>query len=232
MTQGASILYAEDDVNLAMVTRDHLEMNGYEVTLVQDGNAAMQMYQKGEFSIIILDVAMPGLTGFEVAEKIREHDADTPIIFLTAKSQKEDRIQGLKTGADDYIVKPYSIEELILKIQVFLKRSGNNKKPGADGNYQLGKYLFKSGQQRLLVDGQERVLTHKESEVLKILCQRKNQVVKREEILTPVWGNDDYFNGRSLDVFVSKLRKYLAEDQTLEIINIHSVGFKLLEKIN
>ena len=231
MDSKPSILYAEDDLNLSMITTDHLLMNGFEVHHVKDGDEALAAFKKVSYNLIILDVMMPKRDGFEVARKIREANAEIPIIFLTAKSLKADKSVGFNLGADDYIVKPYGIEELIFKIKVFLKRSSIVKPASAEPQkYVVGEYEFVPMEQLLvhMPTQQKQNLTNKESEVLRILLKGLNEVVKRESILNQVWGNDDYFNGRSLDVFISRLRKLLAQDGRIEILNTFAVGFKLI----
>ena len=227
MKKKAHILYVEDDETLSFVTKDNLELNGYQITHVPDGNQALQIIPEHHFDLYILDVMLPGIDGYEIAKQIRQTDHQTPILFLTAKSLKEDRLQGLRIGADDYIVKPFSIEELTLKIEVFLKR----RKIHGNANFlegAVGKYTFNYPNQTLCIAGQEpKKLTKREAELLKFLLDRKNQVIERGLILKQIWGKDDYFLGRSLDVFVSRLRKYLNSDQQVKIENIHGVGFRL-----
>lgn len=228
MSTKAKILLVEDDINLGFVTQDNLEMNGYEIVLCQDGISAVQTFQKQTFDLCILDVMLPKLDGFGVAEKIRENNQQVPIIFLTAKSMKEDRIHGLKIGGDDYLTKPFSMEELTLKIDIFLKRSKIYIVPASAQNlFLIGEYELDFLQLKLSHAQEEQKLTLREAELLRFLSQNLNQVVKREDILLKIWGNDDYFLGRSLDVFISRLRKYLKHDPKIQIENIHSVGFKL-----
>jgi DNA-binding response OmpR family regulator len=219
------ILYAEDDETLAFLTKDNLEQNGYEVHHCSDGGLCIEKFQKENFDICIFDIMMPKMDGFELAEAIRKVNSDIPIIFLSAKTLKEDRIKGLRLGADDYLVKPFSIEELVLKIEVFLKRSQKNKVQEQQfykvGNYQFDPTNF------LVFNSNEKVnLTQRESELLKLFLDNKNKVLKREEILKALWGNDDYFLGRSLDVFISRLRKILVNEKNITIENLHGIGFK------
>lgn len=229
----ANILYVEDDQSLSFVTRDHLELNGFKVTHCSDGHQAIRVIEGGldDFDCCLLDVMLPGVDGFQLAEAIRRKDHDLPVLFLTAKSLKEDRIHGLKLGADDYIVKPFSIEELILKIEVFLRRNRirpayETEKLGFDPG-QIGSYRFEPANLQLLhqPSGESRRLTRRESDLLQYLSQHRNRVVERSTILQKIWGKDDYFLGRSLDVFISRLRKYLAADEQLGIENVHGVGF-------
>ena len=219
----AHLLYVEDDESLSFVTRDHLELHGYRVTHVADGARVMEVFADGQFDLCLLDVMLPEIDGFELAREIRRRDTQIPILFLTAKSLKEDRLQGLRLGADDYITKPFSIEELILKIEVFLRRSrGVIARPNVQ---QIGLYTFDYDDLSLQYGEESRRLTQKEADLLRYLSENRNRVVKRADILEQLWGENDYFLGRSLDVFISRLRKYLREDEQLRIENIHGVGF-------
>lgn len=223
------ILYVEDDQVLSFVTKDNLELNGYDVTHAKDGKEAIQLFKKDVFDLCLVDVMLPEVDGFQVAETIRSKHSEIPIIFLTAKSLKEDKIRGLKIGADDYITKPFSIEELILKIKVFLKRkyiTGNIELP----ILKIGKYTLDHDNLQLKIEDEVSQLTKKEADLLKILITNKNKIVERSTILERIWGENDYFMGRSMDVFISRLRKYLRADETLNIENIHGVGFRLNEK--
>lgn len=225
---GAKILYVEDDQSLGFVTRDNLEIHGYQITHSTDGHEALEQIKNNTFDLFILDVMLPGVDGFQLAEAIRRKDPEVPILFLTAKSLKDDRIKGLKLGGDDYITKPFSIEELILKIEVFLKRSKFTN-PGTLQKINLGRYIFDYPNLLLLLDDKQKRLTQKEADLLHYFVKNKGQVVKRSAILEKLWGQDDYFMGRSLDVFISRLRKYLKGDENLRIENIHGVGFKFVE---
>ncbi|MCB0687544.1 MAG: response regulator transcription factor [Saprospiraceae bacterium] len=223
------LLYVEDDETLGFVTRDNLEQNGFNVTHLVDGKSVLEVLPQISFDLAILDVMLPEVDGFTLAKKIRETNREVPILFLTAKSLKEDRLKGFETGADDYITKPYSIEELIFRIQVFLKRSRLSiDDPPAILN--LGGFSFDHENLLLSHSRGDKVLTQKEADVLKYLILHQNQVCKRKMILEDVWGEDDYFMGRSLDVFISRLRKYLANEPRIQLNNIHGVGFKL--KVN
>ncbi len=221
----AHLLYVEDDASLGFVTRDNLELQGYEVTHFADGQSAIEAIENHKFDLCILDVMLPGVDGFAIAEEIRKYDTQVPIIFLTAKSLKEDKIKGLKLGADDYITKPFSIEELILKIEVFLRRR-TIVAPNAAKNYRFGTYKFDYDNLDLSHNGDSKSLTQREADLLKLFLEQPNQVIKRSDILERLWGEDDYFLGRSLDVFISRLRKYLKQDESLKIENIHGVGFR------
>jgi len=219
------ILYAEDDETLAFLTKDNLEQNNYEVIHCSDGKSALKIFEEEEFDICIFDIMMPKMDGFELAEAVRKIDIEVPIIFLSAKTLKEDRIKGLRLGADDYLVKPFSIEELLLKIEIFLKRSQKNI-PTAKTIYEVGKYQFDTKNFILFTDEEKVGLTQREAELLKLFLDHKNSVLKREQILTSLWGTDDYFMGRSLDVFISRLRKILANEEGISIENLHGIGFR------
>ncbi|MCB0563397.1 MAG: response regulator transcription factor [Phaeodactylibacter sp.] len=222
----AHILYVEDDESLSFVTRDNLELQGYEITHCPDGKEALAKIHEQDFDLCILDVMLPDVDGFTVAKEIRQYDKETPILFLTAKSLKEDRLRGLRLGADDYITKPFSIEELILKVEVFLRRSKISPTP-SPGRFRLGRFELDHQNLSLLYNGENMQLTQKEADLLKLFAENPNQILKRSDILKQIWGDDDYFLGRSLDVFISRLRKYLRDDKTLKVENIHGVGFRL-----
>ncbi|MCS7018543.1 MAG: response regulator transcription factor [Cytophagales bacterium] len=225
----ARVLYVEDDLSLAFVTIDNLEMRGYQVIHCQDGKTALTAFKAQQPDICVLDVMLPDLDGFTLAKAIRQLSVEIPIIFLTSKSQKEDKIYGLKLGADDYLTKPFSIEELDLKMQVFLKRSKVSLSSINEKQYvRLGSYLF-DVDNLLLIHGEEKQsLTKREADLLALFCRHKGNVLKREDILREIWGTDDYFAGRSLDVFISRLRKYLKADERIAIENLHGIGFKLV----
>lgn len=219
------ILYTEDDETLGFLTKDNLEQNNYDVTHCCNGKLGLEAFNKGNFDICILDIMMPKIDGFELATEIRKLNSDIPIIFLSAKTLKEDRIKGLRLGADDYLIKPFSIEELLLKIEIFLKRSQKND--SIDKSiYKIGKYHFDTKNFILFNDSEKIGLTQREAELLKLFLDNKNSVLKREQILTSLWGDDDYFMGRSLDVFISRLRKILANEQGISIENLHGIGFR------
>ena len=225
---GARILLVEDDPGLGFVIKDNLAMKGYDVTLCADGDDGQKTFQNHPFDLCIFDVMMPKKDGFTLAKDVRQKNQQVPILFVTAKSMVEDKIKGFTSGGDDYIVKPFSMEELCLRIEVFLKRS-KGLHP-IDESFSIGQYTFDGVNLTLVHPTASKVLTQKESDVLKLLCLNKGRVLKREEILKAVWGNDDYFLGRSLDVFISKLRKYLKNDPSIEIVNYHGVGFRLETK--
>ncbi len=222
----AHILYVEDDESLSFVTRDNLELQGYQITYCEDGLKAQKAIHNEEFDLCILDVMLPEIDGFTLAREIRKFNDHVPILFLTAKSLKEDRIYGLKIGADDYITKPFSIEELILKIEVFLRR--NRIVQPLSKNVLIGSFELDYPNLTLHYQEQSKRLTQKEADLLKFLAEHRNEIIKRSIILEKLWGQDDYFLGRSLDVFISRLRKYLRRDEKLKIENIHGVGFRLL----
>jgi DNA-binding response OmpR family regulator len=223
----AHLLYVEDDESLSFVTRDNLELNGYEVTYCEDGKQAMETIRSNQrFDLCILDVMLPEVDGFTLAQEIRKRDDQVPIIFLTAKSMKQDKIHGLTIGADDYITKPFSIEELLLKIDIFLRRTKYTTILKSNTPVTIGYYAFDYKNLHLSCGDYSETLTQKEADLLKLLHENRNQVVKRSFILETIWGKDDYFLGRSLDVFISRLRKYLNQDERIKIENIHGVGFK------
>lgn len=224
----ARLLYAEDDETLSFITKDHLELQGYEVHHCITGAQAFDAFKEEKFDLCIFDVMLPEMDGFALAEAIRKKDQQIPILFLTAKSMKEDRIHGLKLGGDDYLTKPFSIEELILKIEIFLRRSRVFEAPSQDVEIQVGVYKYMPMEYQLSYNNNVRILTQRESELLDYLIKNKNKVIKRSAILESLWGEDDYFMGRSLDVFISRLRKYLSDDPAIKIDNIHGIGFKFV----
>jgi DNA-binding response OmpR family regulator len=223
----SKILYAEDDQTIAFLIQDSLE-NYYEINHYSDGKSALNAFNTENFDICLLDIMMPELNGFDLAQQIRDQNSEIPIIFLSAKALKEDRIKGLKIGADDYLVKPFSIEELILKIEVFLKRS--KKTDHSSTKYKVGKYNFDPKNYTLNDNQNTTTLTQRESELLLYFIRNKNTVLKRQDILKAVWGDDDYFMGRSLDVFISRLRKVFADQENIFIENLHGIGFRFSEK--
>ncbi|MEI6456592.1 MAG: response regulator transcription factor [bacterium] len=228
MEYKASILYVEDDVTLSFVTRDNLERKGYFIDLCGDGLAALEKIAERKYDLCILDVMLPKMDGFTVASRIREKDGTVPILFLTARTTREDKIHGLTIGGDDYITKPFSIEELILKIEIFLKRSiVNPAKDARSAIHCLGSFEFDVANQSLKRGNQVQQLTYRESVLLTLLLDYKDTILPREEILLKVWGNDHFFSSRSLDVFISRLRKLLKTDPDIRIENIHNVGYRL-----
>jgi DNA-binding response OmpR family regulator len=226
------ILYVEDDPNLGFVTKDNLELHHYDIVHCTDGLQALETFQKQQpFDLCVLDVMLPHLDGFTLAQKIRQQDMHVPILFLTARSLQEDKLHGLRLGADDYLTKPFSMEELVLKIAVFLRRSQKNQSSESTtqtpGVTNVGNYAFDFEKLYVQIDGKTQDLTFREAEVLRYLAERRNQVIKREDLLKAIWGDDDYFMGRSLDVFMSRLRKYLCDDPNIKIEGIHGVGFRM-----
>ena len=225
MTKKPKILYVEDDIYLSFVTKDNLEIKGYEIICCEDGEQALATFSDNDFDLCIIDVMLPKLDGFSLAKAIRSENINIPILFLSAKSMKEDRIRGLEIGGDDYITKPFSIEELILKIEVFLKRSKVKSLKTIEKIIEIGNYRFDFANLDLSENNISQRLTLREAELLNLLCQNRNKVLTREDILNKIWKDDSYFLSRSLDVFVSRLRKLLQNDPGLKIENIHGVGF-------
>lgn len=227
MSTKAHILYVEDDLTLSFITKDNLELLGYSVYHCGDGTEALRVLQKESFDLCILDVMLPQLDGFTLAQRIREKNHEIPVLFLTARSSREDRLTGLRLGADDYITKPFSIEELVLKIEVFLKRRSIVQVQPARSLTHIGKFILDRDNQQLLDGEISTPLTFKACALLCFLADHEGQVVKREEILLKVWGNDHFFSSRSLDVFISRLRNILKDDPKIRIENIHNVGYRL-----
>ena len=222
------VLLCEDDTNLGMVLKNYLELNDYDVVLERDGRLGLAAFQREKIDMCLLDVMMPNMDGFAVAEEIRDINPDVPLFFLSAKTMKEDIIQGYKLGADDYITKPFDSEVLLLKIKAVLKRNEETHREEVNAEFDMGKYHFNPRLRELTIDGKINVLSPKENELLKMLCEHKNDLLTREAALKKIWGSDTYFNGRSMDVYIAKLRKYLKEDETIEIVNIHGNGFRLV----
>ena len=221
------ILLVEDDTSLGFVVSDQLKRDGYQVSLCTDGAEGFKRFNEESFHLCIFDVMMPKKDGFTLAREIRKLNQEVPILFLTAKSMTEDKIEGFKAGGDDYLTKPFSVEELQMRVIALLKRVNIHMETEEEKVTQVGKYQFDAENYTLTIDGVFKSLTKKEAHILKILTKFKNQVVSREMILNAVWGQDDYFVGRSLDVFITKLRKYFKDDSSISISNIHGVGFKL-----
>ena len=229
MNTKANILYVEDDSSLSFVIKDNLEENGYAVVHCTDGESAWQQFMKHTFDLCLLDVMLPKKDGFALATQIRKKNALIPIIMLTAKNMDEDKIHGFKTGVDDYITKPFNMQELLLRMEVFLKRTKIDASL-FPSNVTIGSILFHYEELELQTLEGFVQLTQKEADLLKCFCLHVNQTLKREEILLSVWGKDDYFLGRSMDVFITKLRKHLKADPSIEIQTIHGKGFKFLVK--
>lgn len=220
-----NILLAEDDLNLGVLLVDFLETEGYVVKLCKDGELALKAFQNQSFDICLLDVMMPNMDGFTLAKEIKLIDKNIPIIFITAKSLKEDKLIGYNLGADDYITKPFDEEELLWKIKAVIRRVPENKNDIKHEVISIGKYEFDFSNQSLSINGKTQRITEKESDILNYLSQHRNHVIKREAMLKELWGENDYFLGRSLDVFISKMRRYLKEDSTITIENVFGVGF-------
>jgi DNA-binding response OmpR family regulator len=229
MSISRHILLVEDDINLAFVVRDNLEQAGYQVSHAKDGEQALALWQADHIDLCIFDVMLPKKDGFTLAQEIRQLDGVVPILFVTARGQKEDRLHGFRIGGDDYLTKPFSIEELLLRIDVFLRRSSSTAVSAdiSDKQHELGKYIFAPADLSLTQGSNSRKLTQREAEVLLYLANHLNQICAREAILLAIWGDDDYFLGRSLDVFISRLRKFLQDDPTVVLENVHGVGFRL-----
>jgi DNA-binding response OmpR family regulator len=222
------ILLCEDDSNLGLVLKNFLELNDYDVTLERDGRLGLGAFQREKFDLCLLDVMMPNVDGFTLAEEIRDIDPDVPLFFLSAKTLKEDILQGYRLGADDYITKPFDSDVLMHKIKAIIKRNEEDHKVTDNIEFELGAYHFNPKLRELKIKETTQVLSPKENELLKMLAEYKNDLLTREKALKKIWGSDTYFNGRSMDVYIAKLRKYLKEDSTIEIINIHGNGFRLV----
>ncbi|MBQ2778238.1 MAG: response regulator transcription factor [Bacteroidaceae bacterium] len=227
MEEKQSILLCEDDENLGMLLREYLQAKEYHAELCSDGEAGYRAFLKGKFDICVLDVMMPIKDGFTLAKEIRATNSEIPIIFLTAKTLKEDILEGFKLGADDYITKPFSMEELVFRIEAVLRRVCG-KKNKENTLYKIGGFMFDTQKQLLTIDGQNTKLTTKESELLALLCAHANEILQRDFALKTIWIDDNYFNARSMDVYITKLRKHLKADPSIEIINIHGKGYKLI----
>jgi DNA-binding response OmpR family regulator len=221
------ILLVEDDFNFGNVLKNYLELNDYNVTLSRDGSEGIDAFYKHKYDICLLDVMMPKKDGFTLAKEIRQQNANVPIIFLTAKSMKEDMVQGFQSGADDFITKPFDSDVLLLKIKVLLKRASESFIMNEENDFDIGKYHFDYKSRNVTLGGVSNQLSPKEAELLKMLCIHTNDIMPREKALKAIWGDDNYFTGRSMDVFITKLRKYLKEDPRVDILNIHGKGFRL-----
>jgi len=221
------ILLCEDDESLGMLLREYLQAKGYDAELFLDGDAGYRAFMKSKYDMCVLDVMMPKKDGFELAKDIREVNTEVPIIFLTAKNLKEDIFEGFKIGADDYLTKPFSMDELVFRMEAILRRV-KGKKNKAVTMYHLGKYTFDTQRQLLCHDDEQVKLTTKESELLSLLCSHANDVLQRELALKTIWIDDNYFNARSMDVYITKLRKHLKDDETIEINNVHGKGYRLI----
>jgi len=222
------ILLAEDDENLGALLREYLIAKGFHTDLFVNGELAYNGFMKNKYDMCILDVMMPKMDGFTLAKEIRKINSNIPFVFLTAKSLKDDVIEGFAVGADDYMTKPFSMEELLFRIKAILRRTSTNHASGDDDLFNIGQYQFDAQKQILKHDNKEQKLTTKESELLKLLCNNMNNVLERNFALKTIWQEDSYFNARSMDVYITKLRKYLKDDPSIEILNIHGKGYKLI----
>ena len=227
MDDKLKILLCEDDENLGMLLREYLQAKGFFAELCPDGDAGYKAFTREKFDICVLDVMMPKKDVFTLAQEIRQSNADIPIIFLTAKTLKEDILEGFKIGADDYITKPFSMEELVLRIEAILRRV-RGKKNKESSVYHIGRFLFDTQKQLLTIGDKQTKLTTKENELLALLCSHANEILQRDYALKTIWIDDNYFNARSMDVYITKLRKHLKDDDQIEIINIHGKGYKLI----
>jgi two-component system OmpR family response regulator len=225
------ILLCEDDQNLGSVLKNYLELNDFDVTLERDGRLGLAAFQREKFELCLLDIMMPHMDGFTLAEEIRDIDPDIPLFFLSAKTMKEDIIQGYKLGADDYITKPFDSEVLLMKIKAIMKRNEETTREAENKEFDLGGYHFNPKLRELSHAGKTQTLSPKENELLKMLSEHMNDLLPREQALKKIWGSDTYFNGRSMDVYIAKLRKYLKEDDKIEIVNIHGNGFRLVAPV-
>lgn len=223
------ILLAEDDTNLGSILKTYLEAKGFHVELYENGELAYHAFSQNTYDFCILDIMMPLKDGFTLAKEIRDKNKTIPILFLTAKSLQEDIITGFKLGADDYVSKPFSMEELLLRMNAILKRTENNISFLAEANtYNIGKFTFDYNRQELIFEDEKTKLTSKEADLLKLLCENMNQITQRTDALKKIWLDDSYFNARSMDVYVAKIRKYLKLDPNIELLNVHGKGFKLI----
>ncbi len=225
------ILLVEDDPNFGAVLKNYLELNDYDVKLCPDGFSGYDQFASGKFEICILDVMMPRKDGFTLAKEIRDKDEQIPIIFLTAKTMKDDMLKGFNVGADDYITKPFDSEVLLVKLKAILRRSGDKTSNSLQKEFDLGKYHFNYDHRTIAMGTDSQKLSPKEADLLRMLCLHKNELLPRQKALREIWGDDNYFNARSMDVFITKLRKYLKDDPSLDIINIHGKGFRLMESV-
>lgn len=232
MDKKMNILLAEDDKNLGSILKSYLEAKGFEATLCENGKIALDAFKKGDFDFGILDIMMPVMDGFTLAKEIRKLDKKTPLLFLTAKTMQEDIIQGFEMGADDYLTKPFSMEELLLRIKAILRRTNLENHKHVNPIYKFGKYTFNYDHQTLKSGKTENKLTSKETELLRLLCDNLNEVLDRTVALNKIWQDDSYFNARSMDVYITKLRKFLKDDPKVELLNVHGVGFKLIAPEN
>lgn len=227
--QNPKLLVVEDDPNLGQILQEYLQVKGFQTRLETNGEAGLRAYRQEDFDLCLLDVMLPLKDGFTLAQDIRQEDKNIPIIFLTAKSLKEDTLHGLRLGADDYISKPFSLEELLLRIRAILKRSRTQPASEADSPLQIGRFIFYPQQQELRLDDRQMSLTAKEAALLKMLAQQEGRTLNRTTALKAIWHDDSYFNARSMDVYITKLRKLLKDDPELQILSVRGEGFKLVK---
>ncbi|MFA8450587.1 MAG: response regulator transcription factor [Bacteroidales bacterium] len=226
MMDKVKVFFVEDEMSLGMIVRDSLESRGFDVCFFSEGKEAFDSVFLHEYDIYVLDVMLPQVDGFTIAREIRKHNKSIPILFLTAKSQPENVVEGFEIGGNDYLKKPFSIEELIIRIKALVGRLDFDRKVGS--KCKLGNYIFDRELQTLSISGKEKELTHRESEILKMLYENRNHILERKLVLSELWGDDNFFNARSMDVFIARLRKYLSEDSSVKIVNIRGVGYKLI----
>ncbi|MET7253898.1 response regulator transcription factor [Dyadobacter jiangsuensis] len=222
----ATVLFIEDEPALGMIVKDSLVYRGFDVLYAANGADGLEQYRQHQPDIVVADIMMPDMDGFTMAEQIRRDDPHTPIMFLTARSQTADVVRGFELGGNDYLKKPFSLDELVVRINALLRTGAS--RTNANGTLKIGRYIFDPAKQKLTVDDREVTLSHREAELLRRLYQQRNEVLGRSEVLTELWGDDSFFNGRSLDVFITKLRRHLREDPKIQIINIRGRGYKLV----
>jgi DNA-binding response OmpR family regulator len=230
MNTKIAVLLVEDDINLGSLLCEFLSVKGFSVDQAFNGAEGFEQFSKKKFDICLIDVMMPKMDGFTLAKKIRTIDKGTPFLFLTAKSMLDDKIEGFKLGADDYVTKPFSMEELILRVNAIVKRTKKMEEENYQGTFEIGCYTFNYEKRILAAGNKEQKLTQKENELLNLLCINKNKVLERSEALTRIWKDDNYFNSRSMDVYITKLRGYLKQDESIELVNVHGTGYKLFVK--
>lgn len=227
--QKVRVLLAEDDRNLGNILKSYLDAKGYSTRLCVNGQEAYDQFIREKFDFCVVDVMMPVKDGFTLAKEIRQHDRQIPILFLTAKSLEDDKLKGFQAGADDYLTKPFSMDELLMRMEAILRRTGGGQ--SVNKLYKIGNFDFDYNLQILKLNGEEHRLTSKENELLRLLCENLNETLDRSFALNKIWQDDSYFNARSMDVYIAKLRKYLKEDPNVELINVHGIGFKLVVKV-
>jgi len=222
------VLLAEDDKNLGSILKSYLDVKGFATTLCVNGQEAWNAFEKNKFDFCIIDVMMPVKDGFTLVREIREINRTIPVLFLTAKSMQDDKMKGFSVGADDYLTKPFSMEELLVRMHAILRRVQETKQAGGGNIYEIGDFVFDHNRQVLTINGEEQKLTSKEAALLRLLCENMNEVLDRSDALKKIWNDDSYFNARSMDVYITKLRKFLKPDPKIELINVHGIGFKLV----